>query len=207
MAIQSMDKKVVGVVLAGGAGRRMEGQVKPFAPFAGKRLIDHAVARLAPQVDQLLINLNASSRVEFPYPIIEDVEEGLRGPLAGVLAAFAWLKKNNVAVHWVATIPCDIPLLPTNFVSKLVDAMKRGNADCAYASYGGQGHYVCALWPMRSYDLIEKMLAEKKLAVRDGLALLEAIAVEFPKQDINPFTDVNDNIALQELEYVLVGKT
>ena len=47
--------EVTGVILAGGRGQRMGGLDKGLQPFLGQRLIDHAVIRLKPQVQSLLI--------------------------------------------------------------------------------------------------------------------------------------------------------
>ncbi|MEY3047297.1 MAG: hypothetical protein RL424_619, partial [Pseudomonadota bacterium] len=50
--------EVTGVILAGGRGQRMGGLDKGLQPFLGQRLIDHAVTRLKPQVQSLLIVAN-----------------------------------------------------------------------------------------------------------------------------------------------------
>jgi molybdopterin-guanine dinucleotide biosynthesis protein A len=50
--------EVTGVVLAGGQGSRMGGVDKGLQPFRGKPMAAHAIERLAPQVDELLINAN-----------------------------------------------------------------------------------------------------------------------------------------------------
>ena len=50
---------VVGVILAGGEGRRMgPGPLKPLRPLAGKPMIAHVVERLRPQVMDLVIVAN-----------------------------------------------------------------------------------------------------------------------------------------------------
>ncbi|MCC6212287.1 MAG: NTP transferase domain-containing protein, partial [Burkholderiales bacterium] len=49
---------VTGIVLAGGQGRRMGGVDKGLQLLHGKSMVEHVLARLAPQVDEILINAN-----------------------------------------------------------------------------------------------------------------------------------------------------
>ena len=49
---------VSGIVLAGGLGRRMGGVDKGLQPLRGKAMVEHVLARLAPQVDEIVINAN-----------------------------------------------------------------------------------------------------------------------------------------------------
>ena len=52
------DTQVSGLILAGGRATRMGGIDKGLVPFMGKPLIEHAIARLSPQVTTILINAN-----------------------------------------------------------------------------------------------------------------------------------------------------
>ncbi|MBL4877196.1 MAG: NTP transferase domain-containing protein [Cohaesibacteraceae bacterium] len=47
--MNSDQKGIVGVIIAGGLSRRMKGQDKCLLPLANKPLINHAIDRLAPQ--------------------------------------------------------------------------------------------------------------------------------------------------------------
>jgi len=44
-----------GIILAGGAGRRVQGFDKGFIKYDGKPLIEHVVQRLKPQVGRIII--------------------------------------------------------------------------------------------------------------------------------------------------------
>ena len=46
------------VILAGGKASRMGGADKAFLPLAGKPLLAHVLARLAPQVSDIIISAN-----------------------------------------------------------------------------------------------------------------------------------------------------
>lgn len=116
------------VILAGGLGRRMGGVDKGLQLLDGKPLVQWVIERLAPQVDELLINANQNiARYDaFAYPVIGDTLPGFAGPLAGLHAALARAKHSLVV-----SVPCDTPFLPTDLVSRLRAAID--GADVATA--------------------------------------------------------------------------
>ena len=98
---------VVGVVLAGGEGRRMgPGALKPLRLLAGRPMVAHVVDRLRPQVMDLVIVANdpAPEFRALEAPVIADPadiqemarREGRRlGPLAGILAGMEWARDHH----------------------------------------------------------------------------------------------------------------
>lgn len=65
---------VTGLILAGGQGSRMGGVDKGLEPLQGRPLIEHAIARLAPQVGTILIsaNRNADRYAQYGFPVVGD---------------------------------------------------------------------------------------------------------------------------------------
>jgi molybdenum cofactor guanylyltransferase len=124
---------ITGAILAGGLGRRMGGIDKGWIELDGKPLIQHVVKALQPQVDQLVINANQNidQYAKLGYPVIPDDMEGHQGPLAG----FATLL-NSCTTDWLVTVPCDVPRLPEELVTRLWDARQRTGADIAVAHDG-----------------------------------------------------------------------
>ena len=49
---------ITGLILAGGQGSRMGGIDKGLQLLGGKPMVAHVIARLAPQVDEILVNAN-----------------------------------------------------------------------------------------------------------------------------------------------------
>ena len=49
-------RSITGLVLAGGQGRRMGTVDKGLVPLAGRPMVAHVLERLAPQVDDILLN-------------------------------------------------------------------------------------------------------------------------------------------------------
>ena len=61
---------ITGLVLAGGQGRRMGSVDKGLVLLHGRPMVQHVLERLAPQVDDILINANqhADEYAAFGYP-------------------------------------------------------------------------------------------------------------------------------------------
>ena len=197
----------VGVVLAAGGGRRMaaahgsaQGTAKPFVRVAGRRLIDYSIAALQAEVSTVIVNINQCDAEVFDLPVVPDLPGHSVGPLGGVVSALRWVSQHHPRARWVASVPCDKPFLPPSFVGQLFTGLEKTGKACVYARAGGQGHYVCALWPVDGYSVLETGLKAGRLRVRDGLQALDAAAVDFPIGAVDPFTDVNTPDAVRAAE-------
>lgn len=133
---------IAGLILAGGRARRMQGQDKGLIPFAGRPLIEHVLDRIRPQVDQILIsaNRNLEQYAEYGHTVITDVIGDYCGPLAGIHSALPTLQQS-----WLAVVPCDSPLLPTDLVYRLFHSAQSMNAPLAVAHDGQRMQPVMAL--------------------------------------------------------------
>lgn len=133
---------ITGVILAGGKSRRMGGVDKGLIDFLGKPMVAHVIQRLAPQVDEVLINANREMEryATFGHPVITDDIADFAGPLAGLHKAM------QVAKHpYVLMVPCDSPMLPMNLVDRLMRGLIERDADLAVAKTGAQAHPVFCL--------------------------------------------------------------
>ena len=133
---------VTGIVLAGGQGRRMGGVDKGWIELAGEPMIAHVLRRLAPQVDDVLINANQNlDRYRaLGHPVFADAVGGFAGPLAGLHAGLTH------ATHELAvTVPCDSPFLPPDLVDRLHAAIVDHRTQLAVAKTFDQPHPVFAL--------------------------------------------------------------
>lgn len=130
---------ITGLVLAGGRGTRMGGVDKGLQKFRGEPMALLAARRLQPQVGALLINANrhAGEYAKLGAPVCVDAIEGYAGPLAGMHAGLA-----ACGTDYLATVPCDSPLLPADLVNRLAGALAQQGADAAVALAGpaGQAH-------------------------------------------------------------------
>jgi len=133
---------VTGIVLSGGQGRRMGGVDKGLVELGGKPMVAHVLARLAPQVGDVLVNANQNlDRYRaLGYPVVPDAVGGFAGPLAGLHAGMT-----RACRDYVVTVPCDSPFLPEDLVARLAAALDRQGAQLAVAKTFDQPHPVFAL--------------------------------------------------------------
>ncbi len=126
---------ITGLILAGGAGRRMGGTDKGLLDYQGRPLVAHVIERLAPQVDSLLISANRNPDIyaRFGHPLVSDDQPDYPGPLAGLAAGLA-----VCPTEWLVCVPCDCPALPLDLVSRLWAAVQDHAAMIAVASTGGR---------------------------------------------------------------------
>ena len=133
---------VTGIVLAGGQGRRMGGVDKGWIELAGEPMIAHVLRRLAPQVDDVVINANQNlDRYRaLGHPVFADAVGGFAGPLAGLHAGLT-----HVTHELAVTVPCDSPFLPPDLVDRLHAAIVDHRTQLAVAKTFDQPHPVFAL--------------------------------------------------------------
>ncbi|GAB5508684.1 MAG: molybdenum cofactor guanylyltransferase MobA [Hyphomicrobiales bacterium] len=103
------------VILAGGRSHRM-GSDKAVVDLHGKRLIDHVIERLSPQVDRIM--LSAGQDYGTGLTIIGDAD-AFQGPVAGLFGIAEWLAANEPACSHFLTVPVDGPFLPADLARKL----------------------------------------------------------------------------------------
>ena len=136
MPIPSAHLPVIGLILAGGMGRRMGGVDKGLVELDGTPLVSHVIARLGPQTDRLMINANrnADAYGALGVAVVGDRIEGYAGPLAGLDAGLQALGATDA---WVVTCPCDSPFVPTDLVHRLRTAAEAAGADIAMVRADG----------------------------------------------------------------------
>jgi len=187
--------RVGGVILAGGRATRMGGGDKALRPVAGRPLLAHVIARLAPQVDALALNANGDPArfAEFALPVLPDTVPGFAGPLAGVLAGLRWGAGEGFT-H-IASAAGDTPFFPRDLVACLADGLSP-EAPIAMAATeeparGLSEHPTFALWPVALADDLEDALTCGGLrkvivwAARHGLARVVFDEADYPFFNIN----------------------
>lgn len=113
--------KTVGVILAGGRATRMGGGDKGALMLGGSSLLSRCIARLAPQVDAMVLNANGDpARFDgFGLPVVADTVPGFVGPLAGVLAGMDWAADHGAEA--VISVAADTPFFPLDLAQRLRD--------------------------------------------------------------------------------------
>ncbi|MBI2734496.1 MAG: molybdenum cofactor guanylyltransferase [Aquabacterium sp.] len=162
---ETTSASVTAWLLAGGEGRRMQGQDKGLVDYQGRPLAAWVLSCLAPQCDTLRISANrnlaryeqlrqeANKACARPsdaappvgvYPDDPDLEPR-SGPLAGIITAM-----RHTDTEWLMVAPCDMPHLPHDLVARLMQQAAQTNADivipCTESSTPEpRFHWVCGL--------------------------------------------------------------
>lgn len=200
MSIDASDG-IVGVVLAGGASRRMGGRDKALLSLAGNPMIRHVAERLARQVPDLAISVHGEGR---PFhglglPLIADPVGERHGPLGGVLAGMLWTRANRPDAEWIVTASCDAPFFPDDYVNALASAAMPpppGDERIAIAASGGRTHFAFGLWPVAHAGDLAAYLAAGERRMQGWIELHAFAAVDFPLvlcegEPFDPFFNVN----------------
>ncbi len=131
----------------------MGGLNKGEVKLAGYPLVEWAASGLSPQVDQLVVN--ATSAYELDVPNVPDETADIKGPLAGILAALAWGRKNLESPFAIATVAVDTPFFPDDLVAKLG---KKGVP--ALAAVGGEAQTTFGYWPTEIEENLRDYVAK-----------------------------------------------
>ena len=186
--------KIVGLLLAGGQSRRMGGGDKALRLLGGVSLLDRVVARLRPQVEALVLNVNGDPArfAGFGLPVAPDSVPDFAGPLAGVLAGLDWAAANRPDCPYVASVATDAPFVPTDLVARLGRGLEEAGADLACAASAGRAHPVFGLWPVRlREDLRQAVVADGVRKVDLFTARYKLATVAFADQPVDPFFNAN----------------
>ena len=191
-----MGKKITGVILAGGLGRRMGGTDKGLQELRGRPLVAWVSERLAPQVDELLIsaNQNVEHYAAFGDRVVPDQIPDYAGPLAGVHAALS-----AAAYPLVATAPCDSPFLPADLVFRLFSALTATNANLAVARTFDQPHPVFCLCRRAVLPHLSEFLAGGGRKFESWYATLNVVEVPFD-DEADAFENINTREELGRFE-------
>lgn len=194
----------VGLLLAGGAAKRMGGGDKGLRDIAGRTLLARAADRLAPQCERLLLNANGDP-ARFAGLSLEVIADGILqqpGPLGGILAGLDRLADENSA-EWLLTAPADCPFLPRDLAERLHDA--RGSATIAIARSSGHVHPIIGLWhvSLRS-DLYHALAAEDVRKAAAFVARHPHVIVDWPSTPADPFFNVNTPDDLAEAQRLVM---
>ena len=188
--------QITGVVLAGGLGRRMGGTDKGLQALRGQPMVYWVIERLAPQVDELLINANQNGEryAAFGHRVVPDQIPDFAGPLAGLHAALA------TATHpLVATAPCDSPFLPADLISRLFSALTAANADLAVAKTFDQAHPVFCLCRRSVLPHLTEFLESGGRKVDRWYSTLNIVEVAFD-DEADAFENINTHEELGRFE-------
>jgi len=172
----------------------MGGQNKGLIQFVGMPLIEHVMSRLDSDIKDRIISANEDlERYQaLGYPVVEDSLPGHLGPLCGMYSAMQFLKK-----EWLLVAPCDVPLLPTDYVQRMID--HNGSAK-AYVAFDGERQHngCCLLHHSLQADLLAH-LEKNYLSAHRFLQEHNAQQIDF-SDEAAAFANINTPKQLKEQE-------
>jgi molybdenum cofactor guanylyltransferase len=201
---------ITGLILAGGRGSRMGHIDKGLQSFRSLPLVAHAIARLAPQVGPLAININRNQALyaSFGLPLWPDLLPDFAGPLAGLQSGLS-----RCATPYLLTVPCDCPFLPLDLAARLATALQAADADLALAVTDGgdsddnggdkhngrrQRHPVFCLFKTALLPQLNDYLRDGGRKMESWMTTQAMVDVHF--DDRAAFSNINTLQQLQQLE-------
>lgn len=180
---------ITGLILAGGNARRMGGVAKGLLPLQGRSMIAHVIARLGPQVSEIMISANRPDYDDLGLSVVHDIAadpiSGRAGPLAGLHAGLL-----ACATQWLVTVPCDAPFLPPDLVERLAAARSASRQSRLFVAESPRGLEPGFLLCHASLaDDLGRWLAAGGRKAQAWLAEQSALAVEF--SDEHAFANIN----------------
>ena len=168
---------IVTAILAGGAGQRIGG-AKPDRLLAGNRLLIHALKAARGWGAPTIMVLRDPAQIsDVLAPVVLDNPD-IPGPLGGLASALAWAATNDA--DRVLTLPCDMPFLPDDLLSRLDHALTDDIA-VAVAASGGRLHPICALW----------QAGDGRLSLNGLSEAAGRVIVDWPITQADPFLNIN----------------
>ena len=170
----------------------MGGVDKGLQLLRGKPMVAWALERLAPQVNEVIVNANQNleAYARFGHRVVPDAIGGFAGPLAGLHAGL------TAASHALAvTVPCDSPFLPLDLVARLRRAL--GSHDLAVAKTGDQPHPVFSLVRRSVLEHLAQFLSSGGRKIDAWYASLEVIEVPFD-DEAEAFRNINTREELKD---------
>ena len=160
---------VTGIVLAGGAGRRMReriremGAPKPLLELGGRTLIEHVAAALEPLVARVIVVTNdPEAMASLGLPTVPDAEPG-RGPLMGLYSGLLACQ-----TPYALAVACDAPFLSPALLEALI---ARRSPDALTLPETGHGPQpMPGVYPTALASTIATLLQTGRAALRDLVA-------------------------------------
>jgi molybdopterin-guanine dinucleotide biosynthesis protein A len=164
-AATTSPRRCSGIVLAGGAGRRM-GAPKAGVVVGGATLVERAVALLSPVCDEVVVvSRPAVALPALAVPVVHD-RPGAEGPLNAILTGLMAVGGEDALV-----LACDMP-----FAGEAVAALLAAPPGAAVACDGDRPQPLCARYPRR--DALRAAASIVGDGGRRAHALIEALPWE-----------------------------
>ncbi|WP_438425864.1 molybdenum cofactor guanylyltransferase [Aquimarina macrocephali] len=176
-------KNITGIILAGGKSSRM-GREKGLILLDGKPFIQHGIDALQPLVNTIIIVSSNSDYDVFEVDRVEDIIVE-SGPLAGLHSGLMHSKTEHNLV-----ISCDVPLITTEFLKKLL-YYKKEDYDIVQFEAEGKSTPLIALYKKRCADQCQELLANGERRLRKLVSAVKTKTITVLDKELVLVTNMN----------------
>ncbi len=156
-------RRPIGVVLAGGSGRRIGGS-KAIVKLRGQPLITYPLAALRAVLEEVIIVAKADTELPSLPGVTVWIEPATpRHPIVGITHAIALAGRSPVLIA-----AADMPFLTPAVVEQLVSA-DPGRAPAVIATHGGRLHPLLGCYQPQAAMPLATALAGGDVALRDAV--------------------------------------
>ena len=186
---------ITGLILAGGQGTRFNDQDKGLIPYKNSTLVENAISKLAPQVKTIFLSANRNLNFynSLNSTCIEDNYSDYLGPLAGIHSAL-----QTMQTPWLASIACDTPCFPSDYVKKLSLSLKDKKSLLAVVQTGSQLQNVFMLAHKDLFESLDTFLSKGERKAQIWIEQNNPTIVQFERQEA--FYNINTPEDLENIE-------
>jgi molybdenum cofactor guanylyltransferase len=184
-----MSPPLAGVVLAGGASRRM-GRDKATVIFDGptgsKTLVEHAVAVVSPRCSPVFVIAAPGQPLpSLQAEVLRDEVRGV-GPLLATGRGLRAAAEAGAELAFVCAV--DMPLLRSDLIDELAGPAVRLGADIVLP-WDGRDHYLAGIYRTALADHVDGLVAAGERSMRALVDTVDAQRIVMPEQP--SLTNVN----------------
>ncbi len=169
---------MVGVVLTGGASRRM-GRTKALIEFDGVPMADRvsAALRAAGCVSVVAYGGSPVDLESLDMAVLPDQYPGT-GPLGGVLGVLELFARSEPRIDAVFVVACDLPALRADDLAGLVDAARQHSTRVdVVVARTTQIEPTCAIWMPPAVERLREIFDSGERALHRAIEQLESVEV------------------------------
>lgn len=176
--------RFAGVVLAGGASRRM-GRTKALVEVDGRAMADRVLDALRGVGAQpvFIVGGDAGELASLDAPVVPDGDPG-EGPVGGVLTALDHAAGLDTAdaVDGVLILPCDLAEVTTDALRPLVEAGVGDGHSCVWVAATDRMEPMCALWSSDAREVVRERFVAGERVLHRVIAELPHVTVTVDAQ-------------------------
>lgn len=186
--MKSIDNDVAGIILVGGASRRL-GRDKAMLAFQGVPAVERIIGTLRPLVSQIWLVGGEDRFPDVDAIWIPDSVAGA-GPLGGIISGLA-----ATGAEWNLVLACDTPLVSRTVLRRLLEARSPA-CDAVVPRHRKGIEPLVALYARRALQPMSSALEREELAlhrVLEGMrvTVLDEASLGDTDGDLDSFTNVN----------------